>query len=72
MPFPFYLEQLKEAATKPITWAPITGGTVAGVVLLLIVLTSIVWRRRSALCPFDYQGNKIILHFYAVAEIILN
>jgi len=48
-------EQLKEAATKPITWAPITGGTVAGVVLLLIVLTSIVWRRRSTLCPFDYQ-----------------
>lgn len=58
VPFLFYLEQLKEEATKPISWTAIAGGSVAGVVLLVIVLTSIVWRRRSTLCPLNYQGNK--------------
>lgn len=58
MPFLFYLEQFKEAATKRISWAPIAGGSVAGVALLVIVLMSITWRRRGALCPFNFQGNK--------------
>lgn len=57
VPFLFYLEQFKEPATKPITWAPIAGGSVAGVVLLVIVLMAIIWQRRSAPCPFNYQGN---------------
>lgn len=52
-------EQLKEEATKPISWTAIAGGSVAGVVLLVIVLTSIVWRRRSTLCPLNYQDPVI-------------
>jgi len=48
-------EQFKEAATKRISWAPIAGGSVAGVVLLVIVLMSIIWRRRGGLCPFNFQ-----------------
>ncbi|KAL9955671.1 hypothetical protein ACROYT_G037024 [Oculina patagonica] len=46
-----------ESATRPmsIAWAPIAGGSAAGVVLLVILLMGIMWRRRSALCPSNYQ-----------------
>lgn len=72
MPFFLYIEQFKEAATKTVRWVPIAGGCVAGVVLIVIVLMSIIRRRRGAFCPFNYRGNKRqTLRIYNSTKLVL-